>query len=92
MADYKRPRRYYLHKRRHAEASGDGQLASVWRAKQAAESGTALPATMTGYATLAAAYYTTQEDLDGADATELQDLGLTQREAAAVLAELAELL
>lgn len=96
MPQYKSARRYYLHKRKwHLLADSD--MATQLHAKQAAEPGTALPATFPSLTKLATALYTTVEDLDGADATELTapvatGAGLTSREATAVLAALTPLL
>lgn len=91
MADLKIPRRYYLQKRLFERARDTG-MDSIWRAKQEAETpSTALPAGFPHAATLSP-FYLTVEDLDGADATELTDFGLTSREATAVLAALAALL
>lgn len=92
MATFKTARRYYLHSRRHTDAAGLGQLASVWRGKQESEPGTALPAAFPALAALSDAYYTTSEDLDGCDAAELVEAGLSTRDAGLVIAELAELL
>jgi len=96
MALLKLPRRYYLHKRKYTLAREDG-ITDAWHSKQDEEPGTALPATFPSLTKLAAAFYTTVEDLDGADTVELTDpiatgAGLTSRESAAVLAALAPLL
>lgn len=90
MAEVKRPRRYYLHKRIQARESCDDTELS-WRAKQEAEPGTPLPATFPLLSQLAAAGYTTKEDLDGADTTELERIGLRKYEATSVLSALAAL-
>lgn len=93
-AHFKRARRYYLRKRiyelRHGSRSGqDG----IWRAKQEAEPGVALPATFPFLSShLAPCGYETVEDLDGASVDELRELGLTRLEAEAVLAALAPLI
>ena len=93
VSTLKRPRRVYLHKRLIAGRRRDRAIESVWRAKQEAETGTALPATFPSLVKLTAIGYTTEEDLDGADTNELRrDVGLTQREADAVLLALAPLL
>ena len=90
VAEIKSVRRYCLHKRRqHAEALDDDD--TVWKAKQEAEPGTALPASFPARAKLVAAGYSTDVDLDGADETELVDAGLTTREAQAALAAFADL-
>ena len=80
------PRRFYLRKRRAALALGDAHLAGVWRAKQEALAWPALPTGFPARAALAAAGYATVRDLDGATTDELTDLGLSTRDAAAVLA------
>lgn len=80
------PRRYYLLKRRLALGFGDVELAGAWRAKQEAITWPALPADFPARAQLVAAGYTTVRDLDGADSDELVSLGLSQSDAAAVLA------
>jgi hypothetical protein len=85
------PRRYYLAKRQAAVELEDDALAAVWRGKQEAEAGTDLPATFPYLTELDALGYTTEEDLDGADACELTDLGLSAFEAEAVLAAFIEL-
>lgn len=79
------PRRYYLAKRQAAAAGNAPDLEAVWRSKQEAEAGTALPATFSLLAELATYGYTTAEDLDGADECELTTVGLSPTEAAAVL-------
>lgn len=87
MAEFKRPRRYYLAKRRAARVlqQNDEQ---VWQAKQEAEQGTALAGTFPHRAILATLGYTTIEDIDGADADELRRAGLTARQAEDVLGAL----
>lgn len=91
MAEFKSPRRYYLLKRIAAKAEDDG-LEGVWRHKQEQESGTALPANFPLRATLVAAGYSTEEDLDGADAAELtKNTGLSTHQANAVLTAAADL-
>lgn len=52
---------------------------------------TALPATFPALSKLTAAGYTTKEDLDGADDTELVEAGLNHSEARAAIAALAQL-
>jgi hypothetical protein len=81
-----RVRRYYLLKRREAARQGDLGLASVWMAKQLAEPGIVLASDFPYRMLLVAVGYSTVEDVDGATTEELQQAGLTQREAAAVLA------
>jgi hypothetical protein len=78
------PRRFYLLKRLVAVAACSS-LASTWRAKQEAEPGTALPTTFPHRDRLVAAGYSTKEDLDGADATELAWSGFGSRDATAIL-------
>jgi hypothetical protein len=86
VADIKRPRRFYLHKRIEAEQRGeDGQ---VWQAKQEAQPGAALATTLPHRAALVACGYTTTEDLDGADEAELVRAGLTRPQALAIIAAL----
>jgi hypothetical protein len=84
VAEFRSPRRYYLHKRRYAGQICDG-LELVWKAKQEAEPGAALPADFPHRERLQTAGYTTDSDLDGADERELVDVGFTDREAQAVL-------
>lgn len=92
MAEVKRPRRYYLLKRIY-ETRAESGLGNVWRAKQEGEAGVALPANFPLLAVLAAAGYETVEDLDGADADELDETcNLTARQSATVLAALESLL
>lgn len=82
------PRRYYLLKRRAAAARFDAPLAEAWAAKQLAEPGEALAEGFPLRTRLASAGYVAREDLLGANEEELQQAGLTAREAAAVLAAL----
>lgn len=91
MAEVKRPRRFYLHKRLQARDECDDSE-RVWQAKQEAEPGVVLPAGFPLKTELAAAGYTTVEDLDGADEGELVKINLTSRQARAVLAALEPLL
>lgn len=83
-----RLRRYYLLKRLEARRRQDTALELAWHAKQIAEAGTALDASFPFAARLATAGYVAREDLLGASIEELQQAGLTSREAAAVLAAL----
>lgn len=84
-------RRIYLHKRI-AARSEESSLEPVWQAKQEAEAGTALPAAFPFLSQLSAVGYSTQEDLEGADAEELAaTVGLGAKASAAVLAALADL-
>jgi len=74
-------------KRQNAYMIGDYSIASVWQHKQEAEPGTPLAATFPFYDQLVEAWFTTKEDLEGADARELAFfVGLSQRDAEAVLA------
>lgn len=67
-------------------------LRDVWHAKQDGEPGVALPAGFPTKDELAAAGYTTVEDIDGADVEELEDyVGISQFQATAVLTALAAL-
>lgn len=96
MAQFKSVRRYYLHKRKYTLAQ-ELDITSQWHSKQNEEPGTALPSTFPALTKLAIAFYTTVEDLDGADATELtasvsRGAGLTRQESSAVLAALQPLL
>jgi len=88
MADVKRPRRYYLHKRLEARNCSQDDLDLIWRAKQEAEPGTPLASTFPSKAALEAVGYTTTEDVDGADEAELMRAGLTQQQARVVVAAL----
>jgi hypothetical protein len=83
-------RRYYLAKRHAAAELGDTALETVWQGKQEAEAGTALADDFPYLSRLAAAGYTTREDLAGADADELEEQDFTSREAAAIVAAAAE--
>lgn len=86
-----RPRRFYLLKRQESKRLYEG-LASVWQEKQEREPGQPLPGSFPSLTKLAAAGYTTIEDLDGADQIELRRAGLSRSEADAALAALAKLL
>lgn len=90
-ASVKTPRRFYLLKRQEAAALCDKGLELVWHGKQLAEPGTALPASFPFIAELEAAGYVAVEDLDGADACEVESIGLTAPETDLVMAALAEL-
>jgi hypothetical protein len=83
-------RRYYLLK---AQATDrDGGFASTWWGKQEGEPGVALPTGFPSKAALAAAHYTTVEDLTGAGPNELaREACLTTKQAEAVLTALAAL-
>lgn len=75
-------RRFYLLLRRNAWDEG---IAAVWRAKQEAQPGTVLPDPFPARASLAAAGYTTVEDLAGATEDELINAGLSTHEARTAL-------
>lgn len=85
MAEVRRPRRYYLHRRIQARQLCDN-AELVWKAKQEAEAGTPLVDGFPLKTELAALGYTTTEDLDGADQAELERAGLTQQQAKTVIA------
>jgi hypothetical protein len=92
VSDHLILRRFYLMKRQAANLRTDYEIASVWQGKQEAEPGTALLASFPSYTALVAAGYTTKEDLEGADVIELYNyVGLSQRDAEAVLAAFAKL-
>ncbi len=78
-----RARRYYLLKRR-AALSREESIEAQWHANQDEEPGTALPASFP-FLSLLGTFYTTVEDLDGAGVEELRSLGLTEKQACAVL-------
>lgn len=92
MAEVKRPRRYYLLQRQQCQRAEEISAAGVWRWKQERQPGTALPETFPSLTRLAAAGYTTVEDLDGADEAELEAAEFSLRDAQWILSELAELL
>ncbi len=86
------PRRYYLLKRLEAVRAGDQPIDGVWRSKQEAQPGAALPATFPFRSQLVAVGYATAEDLDGATVDELvEHTALPSRDAAAVVAAAANL-
>ena len=92
MAKLKSVRRVYLGKRRQA-FERDSPITTQWHGKQGEEPGTALPSDFPFLALLAAGFYTTVEDLDGADTDELRlYVGLSLRDATAVLTALTPLL
>lgn len=93
MAEVRCARRYYLLNALTAEATLDEGLASAWRAKQLAQSGTPLPPTFPFAAQLAEIGYLAVEDLDGADANEMeQSTELNPEQIEAVLQALDALL
>lgn len=88
MSSVNSARRYYLLKRLASRDLGDGHE-GTWRSKQEGAPGAALPPTFPCITRLAAAGYSTREDLTGAAADELMKrAGLTRREANAALAAL----
>lgn len=78
------PRRYYLLKAQAVDEE-DSILRQVWWAKQAAVPAVALPDDFPHRAALAAARYTTWDDIDGATVCELIAAGLTRSTARAVI-------
>ncbi len=92
MAEFASARRYYLSKRRAAEAVGDDAIANLWQGKQLADPGTALPDGFPHKAALALAGYVADSDLVGADTDELMEAaGLTLSAAQSVLTAAAAL-
>lgn len=96
MSDILTYRRYLHSERMNAKARGDKELESVWRAKQEAQTGTAIPASVPFTDVLLLGGYEALEDLSGADACELVTMtnlsgvmGLTFGEAQQVLAAVA---
>jgi hypothetical protein len=88
----KTPRRFYLRKSQEFYRRQEEGLAAAYRGLQDLQPGTPLPATFPSFTELAAARYTTKEDLDGASLDELQTfVGLNRREAQVVLDALAAL-
>ena len=87
MSVVKNLRRYALLERLNAlEVLCDDAIASMWLAKQEAEPGTPLPPDFPHRDRLVASGYSAIEDLDGADECELGAIGLSSRDAQAVLA------
>jgi hypothetical protein len=85
-------RRYLLLKRLAFRETESFALQGVYRQKQEAQPGTALPAGFPFFASLTAAGYTTQEDLVGATRDELSRyVGISSRDADAVLTAFADL-
>lgn len=80
------PRRFYLLKAREAHRVQDHALESAWLAKHAEQGGTPLPADFTARGLLELAAYVTLEDLFDVTVEDLKEIGLTDREAAAVIA------
>jgi hypothetical protein len=85
-------RRYLLLKRRYWLEMDNRAMEGVFRGLQEAQPGNALPVTFPFRIELAAAGYSTREDLTGADQRELWTMaGLSLRDADAVLTALAAL-
>jgi hypothetical protein len=85
-------RRYYLRKSQQLYLMQYEGLAAAYRSKQDGVAGTPLPVAFPFLAKLAAARYTTREDLDGADVAELMNFAsLNIKEATTVLKALAAL-
>lgn len=85
MSEVRNLRRYALFKRRAAEEVGDRAVRDVWKSKQEEMPGTALGADFPSRSRLVALGYSTTEDLDGADACELRELGFGAREITEIL-------
>lgn len=85
-------RRYCLLKRLAAKAQQWTAIEAVWQGKQEAEPGDSLPLDFPLRARLVTAGYSTVQDLNGADAEELQDACFTARESAIIFAALAPLI
>lgn len=85
VADLGNHRRYCFLKYRDAVALED-DMETVWDAKRRAMPGTVLTSGFPARPALLAAGYLAEEELEGADETELLNAGLTQAQAAAVLA------
>lgn len=82
------PRRFYQLKSKAAARMLETALAQTWRAKQLELPGEALADDFPSRTRLADAGYLAREDLAGVTCEELQQAGLTMREAAAVIAAL----
>jgi hypothetical protein len=92
MAEFKSQRRYYLSKWQTANAVCDLAIASLWKSKQFAEPGAALPGGFPSKDKLEPAGYVADTDLIGADECELtKATGISTSQAAAVIAALAAL-
>lgn len=79
-------RRYLFVKARALRSKGEESIADAFNAKRLAEPGTQLPATFPHRAAVLAAGYLVIEELDGETQSELEASGLTQSQAASVLA------
>lgn len=85
-------RRFWLLSKIEASRRLEFAIAAVHLGKQQELPGTALPATFPYLSQLSAAGYTTKEDINGADQTELmENVGLGPIQANAVLSALAAL-
>lgn len=83
-------RRYYLLKAQFYAQTTEGMgMACAYLGKQAAVAGTPLPPDTPALSALAAAHYTTIEDMTGATVDELVGQGLTRQQATAALQALA---
>jgi hypothetical protein len=92
MAEFKPQRRYYLSKWQAANAACDLAIASLWKSKQLAEPGAALPDGFPSKDKLELAGYVADADLFGADECELtRATGISTSQATAVLTALAGL-
>jgi hypothetical protein len=83
MSEIRNRRRYCLRKRQAYDARDEES--GYWKGKQEAEPGTALPADFPFLSELEELGYTTEPDLDGADADELVRLGMRARDAETVI-------
>lgn len=93
FCEFRRPRRYYLMRRRTTAELGYTALSVVWQSKQEAEAGALLPVGFPSKSTLEANGYIAIEDIDGADATELRVMaGLDSSAAQAVITQAAALI
>ena len=88
MADVGSHRRYCFLKLKRAERDEAYALANAWDGKRRGLPGTALPTTFPALTELGAAGYLVLEEVQGADASELTQAGLSSPQAAAVLAAL----
>lgn len=87
MIEADKVRRYYLSERLMARARGETALEGVWRWKQELREGDPLPDDFPLVAELALIGYSTFQDLIGAELREMQNAGMTIREAITVLDE-----
>jgi hypothetical protein len=91
VSQTKNTRRYYLLKVVHSRELDD-DWDTAWRAKQRSFPGAELPDDFPFRERLAAKDYSTVEDLDGADASELSRSGFSARDSIEILAALPPLL